>query len=138
MLSRDNITKALGSANKVIAGHAYWAILSLFKFNLVNLSTLEAFYYWNKENKIAKVWEKVAEFTFVFITGIMEEPNRDLKEENIKIFEEVGEKMSKDANGLVWQWAKKVKSSLDALKVIIRNGHKDKDDSIDLKMPLEV
>ena len=51
----------------MIAGHAYWALLSLFSNNLVNINSLEGFVNWNKDNKIAKVREKVAEFSYVFL-----------------------------------------------------------------------
>lgn len=55
LLNRENVVKGLGSANKVIAGHAYNALCSLFSFFLVSFSSLESFVSRNKDNKIAKV-----------------------------------------------------------------------------------
>lgn len=85
------MVKGLGSANKVIANHAYNAVGSLFSNYLVSFGCLESFFTKNKDHKIAKVREKVAEFIYIFMQGIQDGFNRPLKVENLPLFVKSGE-----------------------------------------------
>ena len=57
----------MGSANKIIATHAHWALISQFDHNLVPLNTLDWLVDKNKKHKMAKVRERMGEFVFVFM-----------------------------------------------------------------------
>lgn len=62
--------KSLGSANKIIATHAYQAVLSLYLENLVSFHTIEYLLEKFSHHKISKVRERIAEFTCIFIEAV--------------------------------------------------------------------
>lgn len=70
---------------------------------------------------MAKVRERVAQFTHIFMKGILEGKNRACKSGQVQMFERSAAQFSKDANEAVRRWGKKIREGLEELRSMFEN-----------------